>query len=154
MSGPRRAGENRRNYYRILQAQHDAPLEILEASHRALRGGGDEDPTLLDEALALLSDRDRRATYDRLLDACGHNEALARMARAPGGPAGGYEPLITAYCAFCKTPHGELGDGDPDARCAECHSPLLPPPNRTLETVATPVPSASSPLSAALLTRT
>ena len=119
------AGANRRNFYRVLQVQHDAPIEIIERSHRALRAATPADCGLLDEALALLSDRGKRAAYDRLLEVCEHQDALARLALATGPDD--WEPLILSYCAFCKTPHARPED-DAEARCGECASPLFPPP--------------------------
>lgn len=126
-------GANRRNYYRVLQTQRDAPLAIIEASHQALRASHPDQQALLDEALALLSDPELRATYDRLIEAYDHQEALARIRldRARAG-VGDYEPTIRCYCAFCKRPHMKLDDGDPETRCDECESPLFPPPRQLL----------------------
>jgi hypothetical protein len=44
----------------------------------------------------------------------------------------GWEPTITSYCAFCKTPHGHAQDTSLDESCAECRSPLYPPPPKLL----------------------
>jgi len=127
-----RADINRRNYYRILQTQRDAPFEILQASHAALRATSPHNAVILDEALALLGNKELRATYDRLLGACGHQDALVRIHSELGAnPA--YQPLIKAYCAFCKRPHSSVEEHSPDARCVECRSPLFPPPRALLE---------------------
>ncbi|KPK01049.1 MAG: hypothetical protein AMK71_07005 [Nitrospira bacterium SG8_35_4] len=67
---------NRRNYYRILQVQPDAPLEIIRASYRTLMkelkahpdvGGEHASAYLINEAYETLSDSDRRAEYDKRL---------------------------------------------------------------------------------------
>jgi len=66
--------ENRRNYYRILQVQCDAPLEIIRASYhtimRELKGhpdfGGDQwNACVINEAYETLSDSVMRGEYDR-----------------------------------------------------------------------------------------
>ena len=65
--------KNRRNYYRVLHVQPDAPIEVIKASYRALMGplrhhpdlGGDhETAALINEAYAVLTDAERRRTYD------------------------------------------------------------------------------------------
>ena len=119
------AGVNRRNYYRVLQCQRDSPIEILEASHGMLRAAQPDEGMLLDEAIALLSDRRLRAAYDRLLNTCDHPEAVERIQQDFAAKRS-YQPVITSYCAFCKRPHAGHTD-DPEVCCAECNSPLFPP---------------------------
>ena len=67
---------NRRNYYRILQVQPDAPQEIIRASYCTLMkemkahpdvGGEHSSAYLINEAYETLSDRGRRAEYDKKL---------------------------------------------------------------------------------------
>ena len=122
---------NRRNYYRVLQSQRDAPLAILQASHRALRAENPADADLFDEALTLVSDPNLRESYDRLLEVCSHLEALARMRIEPRSTPR-YEPLIRSFCAFCKSPHACSQEEEAAARCVECQSPLFPPPSQLL----------------------
>jgi hypothetical protein len=66
--------KNRRNYYRLLQVQADAPTEIIRSSFRTLMrelkqhpdlGGSHWEATLLNEAYETLTDPKRRAAYDR-----------------------------------------------------------------------------------------
>ncbi len=40
-----------------------------------------------------------------------------------------YAPVITHYCAFCKTPHQHSDDQLSEASCVECDSPLASPAN-------------------------
>ncbi|CAG7857657.1 hypothetical protein MCAMS1_02562 [biofilm metagenome] len=67
---------NRRNYYRILHVQPEAPIEIIKASYRSLmtklnahpdRGGDHESAVLINQAYAVLSDPQRRRKYDETL---------------------------------------------------------------------------------------
>lgn len=66
--------ENRRNYYRILQVQPDAPIEIIRTSYRALMKELKKHPDLegdhwsasiINEAYEILSNNVKRAAYDR-----------------------------------------------------------------------------------------
>ncbi|UCH80563.1 MAG: J domain-containing protein [Nitrospiraceae bacterium] len=66
--------KNRRNYYRILQVQPDAPMEIIRASYRTLMrdlmqhpdlGGDHWNASIINEAYATLSDSVKRNEYDR-----------------------------------------------------------------------------------------
>src|SRR5205085_8924241 len=65
---------NRRNFYRLLQVQPEAPLEVIRSSFRALMreckfhpdlGGAHAEAALMIEAYETLSDPQRRAEYDR-----------------------------------------------------------------------------------------
>ena len=134
--------DSSRNYYRILQVQPDAPTVVIEASHHALMAQGTVAAALLQEAFATLRDPVRRRIYDRLLEEGGHIAAVARA--LPSGetdaddsaslhrhvvhPGSGYEPLITRYCLFCKTPHQSSSSALEEAGCTECGSPLFAPP--------------------------
>lgn len=44
-----------------------------------------------------------------------------------------YQPVITRYCSFCKTPHSQISCEHTAAICNECKSPLSPPSNAFLE---------------------
>ncbi len=62
---------DRRDHYRLLHVQADAPTEVIRGAYRALIAvhhpdvGGDHATALrLNDAFAVLSDTDRRARYD------------------------------------------------------------------------------------------
>ncbi|MFQ5750635.1 MAG: DnaJ domain-containing protein [bacterium] len=116
--------KNRRNYYRLLQVQPDAPFEVIRASYRTLLrelqqhpdlGGDHQQALLLNEAYATLSDATRRAAYDKkLFKHYTKNPFLERVVNK--------QPLIINFCPFCKRPFA--CKAHPDERCPTCKSPL------------------------------
>ncbi|MGB5209975.1 MAG: J domain-containing protein [Gammaproteobacteria bacterium] len=121
--------ENRRNYYRILHVERDAPEEIIRASYRTLMqrmrmhpdlGGDHAQAALINEAYAVLADAAARATYDDSLRQreAGTVAAMAAGAGAPDADPGG--------CLFCSKPHGMVSGVAPEDDCAHCGSPLYP----------------------------
>ena len=46
---------------------------------------------------------------------------------------GYYNPVITQYCHFCKTPHNQSPCRDTAPLCHDCNSPLFPPPQELME---------------------
>ncbi len=67
---------NRRNYYRILQVQPDAPPEVIKSSYRTLMrqlkqhpdfGGDTWDSAVINEAKEVLTNPDKRSKYDQEL---------------------------------------------------------------------------------------
>src|SRR5512135_3337543 len=95
--------KNRRNYYRLLQVQPDAPVEIIRAAFRALMlklkhhpdlGGSALEASDLNEAYEVLTDPERRAAYD--------NELYLRYAKRATAPD--KSPLIPVLCPVCKRP--------------------------------------------------
>lgn len=130
--------DNRRNYYRILHVQPDAPTEIIRMSYLTLMrrlkmhpdlGGDHAEALLINEAFATLIDPAKREVYDR---------TLARERAMPGyrsdpvhrddharpvPPAAVADPHA---CAFCGT---RCHSGDlarVEALCSSCESPLYP----------------------------
>lgn len=139
-------GKSRRNYYRILYLQPEAPPEVIRAAYRALMqtlrmhpdlGGSHEQAALINEAYAVLKDPQKREDYDR-----GVLPAVRRTRSAggspPARPAGpdsrrstdSRSPSAAApsanTCAFCREPLP--GKIEPDSRCGRCRSPLAQPP--------------------------
>ncbi|MEZ5564276.1 MAG: DnaJ domain-containing protein [Gammaproteobacteria bacterium] len=147
--------ENRRNYYRILHVQPDAPEEIIRSSYRTLMtklrhhpdlGGDHFTATMINEAYAVLSDPDKRAAYDDAWQA-----VLAGIADAHHGAthtgtqderateAGQHRRQTTAsaeppaVCQFCGAAHGFAGRIHGSATCTTCNTPLAPAIHDRLE---------------------
>jgi hypothetical protein len=125
--------KERRNLYRILHVQPEAPTEVLKASYRALMGtarthpdlGGDTDrAALINHAYSVLSDPDRRQAYDRLL--VRPTGPSASSAGAVADPARWASDRRRMYCPFCRTLLGEPPAADDG--CARCGAPLSMPP--------------------------
>jgi curved DNA-binding protein CbpA len=109
--------KNRRNYYRILHVDRDAPPEVIRASYRTMmhrlgmhpdHGGDAAMAVLVNEAFATLSDPAARAAYDRAI--------LGEGRPRPALPD-------NVACAFCD---GVFDAGGTDAVCPACGSPLCP----------------------------
>lgn len=132
--------QNRRNYYRILHVQPDAPTEIIRMSYVTLMqrlgkhpdlGGDHEEAALINEAFATLIDPERRAVYDRelaLARALPGYRSRARRREDAATPSRATEPAGHANaCAFCGVACSAGDRKRPDAVCAACASPLRPP---------------------------
>ena len=134
--------KNRRNYYRILHVQADAPPAIIRTSYRTLMQklkhhpdlGGDEwNASLLNEAYDVLSNPRKRATYDSqhlLGKTASGPHTRKRTTDAPDTHKRQWKqpsPRHTrsnSTCQFCGTPKPvrfRYG-GSPD--CTLCSSPL------------------------------
>jgi hypothetical protein len=119
----------RRNLYRILNVQPEAPQEVIKASFRAQMGtmrghpdlGGEHEMAArLNAAYEVLGDPGRRSAYD---------QSMRRPAR--GGPALQAAPtsdpwawLAERRCPYCGQGFGARPSAD--TRCVRCQSPLSP----------------------------
>lgn len=140
---------NKRNYYRILQVQPDAPPEIIRSCYRTLMqtlkhhpdlGGDDWNATLINEAYNTLMNPERRAEYDRNLAKRGGITDFNRNNKDTGQKQNVEKPEKTTQankpyrsqttsaklCHFCDQPWSTDASSDPDAVCADCQSPLYP----------------------------
>ncbi len=116
--------ENRRNYYRLLQVQPDAPIEVIRASYHTLMrdlkqhpdlGGSSSHAALLNEAYRILSNPSLRAEYDRKLFLRYTKQSLTT-------PTFGHPVHPERLCPFCKaslTRQSQTGQ-----ICSVCQSPL------------------------------
>ena len=129
-------GANRRNYYRILHVQPEAPAQVITASYRTMMsklrlhpdlGGDTAGVALINEAYAVLSEPAKRAKYDLQLQrpkTGGHQHSgAAATSAAP-------KPDVPAVCPFCGA--GAPAEIHANTRCRRCDSPLAPPPARPL----------------------
>ncbi len=138
---------NRRNYYRILHVQPDAPAAIIKSSYRTLMqklkahpdlGGADWNAALINEAFAVVMDPARRIRYDAELGFRAHqrtpNEGKKSGASQPPPPQTQRDRTGPGTsCPFCRTrqlPGRHYGALD---TCPDCRSPLLRPRRITLE---------------------
>lgn len=131
--------KNRRNYYRILHVQPDAPAHIIKSSYRTLMqklkmhpdlGGDQWNASVLNEAYQVLSDEDKRAAYDATflggsdrLQQAGRQSEKSRNQTADE-PAAQAKPNVDdpSLCAFCSTPKTSPGYTE-DLFCRRCDAP-------------------------------
>ena len=114
---------NRRNHYRLLHVQPDAPPEVIKAAYRALIatrhpdvGGSEYEAVLLNDAYAVLSDPITRAAYDARRAA----RSASRPSTASAAPAPARPPAHV--CPMCRLSlPTQIGR---DTRCARCRAPL------------------------------
>lgn len=129
---PAMTKKNRRNYYRILFVQPDAPVEVIKASYRALMGplklhpdlGGDhEEAALINEAYRVLKDPVRREAYTRTYKApWARAESISSAKTADWNPA---DWVALECCPFCRASLPQLIDAE--TNCERCRCPLSPP---------------------------
>ena len=129
---------NRRNFYRLLHVQHDAPAAVIKTSYRTLMqtlrhhpdlGGDDWNAQLLNEAMATLGDPVARADYDRTLGTV----LPTRLGRgAPiDPPLANGRAAATSGCLFCGAAIASAGSIDrryaSTPRCVRCGGPTRSP---------------------------
>ena len=116
--------KNRRNYYRLLQVQPDAPLEIIHASYRTLMrelkkhpdlGGEHWNASILNEAYETLRDSDKRIEYDKKLFESYTKKLFSKESFYK-------QNLTSIFCPFCKRPLARKSK--PDKKCPICSSYL------------------------------
>jgi curved DNA-binding protein CbpA len=121
----------RRNLYRILHIQPEAPPEVIKAAYRALMTtlrahpdlGGDHDQAArLNAAYEVLGDAERRRDYDRAM----RKPARGAAAESPATAADPWSWLADRRCPFCH--HAFAGQPRPELRCGHCDSPLAVAP--------------------------
>ncbi|MDH3978043.1 MAG: DnaJ domain-containing protein [Gammaproteobacteria bacterium] len=135
--------DNRRNYYRILHVQPDAPLEIIKSSYRTLMqklkhhpdlGGDHWNAALINEAYRVLTNTELRESYDRERELELYQRAQEQAAAAAHEekeqseqPERQYsEPAkdLKTVCLFCGQAHGRHNINDQNIVCPHCDSPL------------------------------
>jgi hypothetical protein len=113
--------KNRRNYYRILQVQPDAPAEIIHASYRAIMknmkthpdlGGSSSEASLINEAYRVLGDPGSRALYDAALF-----KKYSKRILTSDKP-----PIAPILCPICRRPL--FRNPNPGETCPTCLTPL------------------------------
>jgi len=135
--------KNRRNFYRVLHVQPDAPREIIRASYRTLMqklkqhpdlGGDDWNASIMNEAYTVLTDPEKRAAYDRQFlhklrttrSQTGKQEHGREKQKPQKTAHRHYYRKDSSRCPFCGTTkpvrfrYGNSGD------CNHCNSPLKP----------------------------
>ncbi len=121
---------NRRNHYRVLHVQPEAPPEIIKASYRTLMmrlklhpdfGGDHAQAAMINEAYAVLSDPERRAEYDRQL----RLRSGPQLMRRPLGNSP--DPASPCPSSAAQRPPGSAspwGAGAPSPAAGDLYSPL------------------------------
>lgn len=128
--------KNKRNYYRILHVQMDAPESVIKSAYRTMMqtlclhpdlGGDDWNASLLNEAREVLLNPVQRAQYDKKLLATGNSSLSQRVDSSLENSAGGIPNR--SYGS-----HDSINSSDPAQflelptatdSCAFCHSPVL-----------------------------
>jgi curved DNA-binding protein CbpA len=128
--------KNRRNYYRLLHVQPDAPAEIIRSSYRTLMhrmgmhpdmGGDNTRAAMLTEAYETLSNPAKRAQYDSarpgpLRGTFREDNGRTEVSAPPALP-----DAQPANCVFCCHPQPSRHPQTAESFCAACKSPLALP---------------------------
>lgn len=107
---------NRRNYYRILHVQPDAPIEIIRLSYRTLMqrlkmhpdlGGDHWNASLINEAYRVLTSSSTREKYDR-------DQDLLRRGGEKDAAANGDTPFEPGRTEQAESPEPNQESSGPD----------------------------------------
>ena len=119
--------QERRNLYRILFVQPEAPPEMITAAYRCLMSqlrthpgsGGPETAERIKQAYAILRDPEKRRAYDS-------SRRRPLSTRVPGAEAGKRPAAVRVphVCPFCGLAVPRQLSAD--TRCTRCASPLAP----------------------------
>jgi len=124
--------EERRNLYRILHVQPEAPTEVIKASYRALMstlrahpdlGGNPEVAARINAAYEVLIDPERRRAYDATLSRPTGPHRHSPSFVHEGDPA---TWQADRQCPFCRA--AMPAAVQVDTRCSRCDSPLMRAP--------------------------
>lgn len=127
--------KNRKDYYRILHVQPEAPTEVIRSSYRTMMqrlrmhpdlGGDHRNAALVNEAYAVLMNPIARAEYDASLATIG-NATQAKATTTIN------QTENMEHCPFCHRQHRLGKTVLPESVCADCGSPLFPAEKQTLE---------------------
>jgi curved DNA-binding protein CbpA len=131
---------NRRNYYRILHVQADAPLAVIKASYKTIMhkmkahpdlGGDTANAALINEAYNILSDPEKRAHYDRInkpfYKQSGQKKSAADATNSQHTEQNQHinQEQDRFACPFCSAVNIIKRDSLKGARCFKCHNVLL-----------------------------
>lgn len=120
--------QERRNLYRILYVQPEAPPEVITAVYRCLMsrlrthpdlGGEHETAARINQAYQILRDPAKRKAYDE-----SRRRPLSARIRSTASGTAGASVGTTRVCPFCALPVPARVDSD--TRCQRCASPLAP----------------------------
>lgn len=124
--------KNKRNYYRLLQVQPDAPGAIIRASYRTLMqklnmhpdlGGDTDHAAMLNQAYQTLMDPARRERYDRQL-----GNSLHRLRQRPAKDTARHQQGSNRgslfRCPFCLSVQPTFHKLSQHSVCKTCRSPL------------------------------
>jgi len=154
---------DRKDYYRILHVQRDAPAEVIRSSYRTMMqklrmhpdlGGDHEAAALINEAFAVLNDPAARAEYDARTASESYPAQSPDEARNDGVRSGEGdrnddrdrdgadhqesrpEPDqfdTNEHCLFCTARCRSMQLREPDDVCGSCAAPLYPATHRRFE---------------------
>ncbi len=120
--------QERRNLYRILYVQPEAPPEMITAAYRCLMsrlrnhpdlGGDHETAARINQAYQILRDPAKRKAYDN-----SRRRPLSTRVRPADNDTRRAPPAQGRACPFCGLP--VPARIEPDTRCRRCASPLAP----------------------------